>query len=362
MPTLTETERDGMTTALKQAIEVSPAHKAPRWVHAILTSSEAPVGQTPKEVVWTKNKAKLYRYVGERPPRHRTPILLVFALINRPYVFDLRPGHSFVEFLLGEGFDVYLLDWGVPGDEDRHITLDQYVGDYMRRAVRKVCRTSGVDALSIIGYCIGGTLTACYVSLFPDGIRNVVLLTAPIDFAEAGRFGTWTDRRYYDVDKLVDTLGNVPGRVIDLGAKLLNPIVNTAGTYVRLWDRVVDDAYVEGWMAMNRWVNDNPPFAGAAFRQWIKAFYHENRLVKGRLTLCGRRVDLSQIKQPLLDVAAQRDAIAPMATTQPLAEMVSSTDKDFTVIPGGHVGIMAGRGAQKVLWPHVAGWLSTRSD
>jgi polyhydroxyalkanoate synthase subunit PhaC len=354
-------DANGTATALRRAIDDSPATKVPRWVHAILTSPDAPVGQTPKEVVWTKNKARLYRYSGPGERRYRTPILLVFALINRPYVFDLRPGHSFVEFLLKEGFDVYLLDWGVPGDEDRHITVDEYVGEYLRRAVRKVCRTSGVDAISIIGYCIGGTLTACYVSLFPEGIRNVVLLTAPIDFADAGRFGLWTDRRYYDVDKLVDTLGNVPGGVIDFGAKLLNPVVNTAGTYVRLWDRVADDAYVDGWKAMNRWVGDNPPFAGAAFRQWIKEFYQENRLIRGTLELCGRRVDLANIRQPLLDVAANRDSIAPMATTQPLADAVSSTDKEFIVIPGGHVGIMAGRGAQKVLWPQVAAWLSTRS-
>lgn len=353
---------DAMETALRQAVDTSPAAKVPRWLHAVLTSSQAPVGQTPKEVIWTKNKAKLYRYVGEQPPRHRTPILLVFALINRPYVFDLRPGHSFVEFLLKEGYDVYLLDWGVPSDEDRHITIDDYVGQYMRRAVRKVCQTSGVDGLTIVGYCIGGALTACYASLFPDGLRNVVLLTAPIDFADAGRFGVWTDRRYYDVDKLVDTLGNVPGGVIDTGAKLLSPVVNTSGTLVRLWDRVLDDAYVEGWMAMNRWVNDNPPFAGAAFRQWIKEFYQENRLIRGELELCGRRVDLAQIRQPLLDVAADRDTIAPMPSTQPLKDRVGSEDKEFVVIPGGHVGIMAGRGAQKVLWPHVAAWLSTRSD
>jgi len=230
--TTTPTDQDPMVEALRRAVEGSPADKIPRWIHAIMTSSEAPIGQTPKKVVWTKNKARLYRYVGESPPRYKTPILLVFALINRPYVFDLRPGHSFVEYLLKQGFDVYLLDWGVPGDEDRHLTIDDYVGDYMRRAVRKVCRTSGADSLSIVGYCIGGTLTACYVSLFPQAIRNVVLLTAPIDFAEAGRFGLWTDKRYYDVDKLVDTLGNVPGRVIDFGAKLLNPVVNTAGTYV----------------------------------------------------------------------------------------------------------------------------------
>ena len=353
---------DPMAAALRRAVEDAPATKVPRWINAILTSYEAPVGQTPKEVVWTKNKAKLYRYVGERPPVHKTPILLVFALINRPYVFDLRPGHSFVEFLLKEGFDVYLLDWGVPGDEDRHITIDDYVGQYMRRAVRKVCRTSGVDELSILGYCIGGTLTACYVSLFPDGIRNVVLLTAPIDFAESGRFGLWTDRRYYDVDKLVDTMGNVPGRVIDMGAKLLSPVVNTAGTYVRLWDRVADDAYVEGWKAMNRWVSDNPPFAGAAFRQWIKEFYHENKLTRGKLELCGRPVNLANIRQPLLDVAANRDAIAPMETTQPLSDLVRSRDKEFVVIPGGHVGIMAGRGAVKVLWPKVSAWLADRSD
>src|SRR5947209_17357043 len=86
----------------------------------ILDGARAPTGQTPKEVIWTKNKAKLYHFVcgqGEQnePSREKRlpiPILLVYALINRPYVLDLMPGNSFVEYLVNQGFDVYMLDWG----------------------------------------------------------------------------------------------------------------------------------------------------------------------------------------------------------------------------------------------------------
>ena len=101
--------------------------------HLLLEADPVETGRTPKEVVWTKNKARLYRYEPEKGKRHPVPVLLVYALILRPYVLDLIPGNSLIEYLVGEGFDVYMLDWGVPGDEDKDLSFEHYVLDYLPR-------------------------------------------------------------------------------------------------------------------------------------------------------------------------------------------------------------------------------------
>ncbi len=331
-------------------------------LRASLQAHHAPVGLSPKEIVWTKNKAKLYRYTATAPRTHRTPILIIYALINRPYILDLAPGNSMIEFLVGQGFDVFLLDWGVPGPEDRHMRLDDYVFDYIPKAVRKARTISGADEITLLGYCIGGTLSTIFTATHPDaGVRNLVLLTTPIDFSEAGLLHMWTKRGYYDVDKLVDTFGNMPGELIDVGSRMLRPLGNVTN-YTKLWENALNDRYVHGWQAMSKWVNDAIPFPGEAFRQWIKEFYQDNKLVKGQLVMGGRRVDLADVHASLLMVAADKDHIAPLPGCEPLMEQVSSADKRFIALPGGHVSIVVGRNAVKGLWPQLAEWLDARSD
>jgi polyhydroxyalkanoate synthase len=326
---------------------------------AILGSVDAPVGLTPKELVWRKNKARLYRYLRTEPATHRTPIFLVLPLINRAYILDLRPGASFVEFLLARGFDVFLIDWGTPGDEDRALDITTLVTRYLPRAAKVIQRLTATDQITVLGYCIGGVLTTCFAALHPESTRNVVLLTAPIDFSDAGQFGRMTARGNFPVERLTDTFPTVPGQIPDIGSKLLNPLANYVGTYVRLWEKLGDpDFDVRGWQAMYRWVNDSVPFAGAAFRQWIVEFYQENRLARDMLEMDGRSVRMANIRCPVLNIAASRDQIAPRATTRVFTERVGSTDASEIVIEGGHVGIVVGRSASQNLWPRVAEWLS----
>ena len=205
-----------------------------RALNKVMTT-KAPIAQTPKELVWTLNKAKLYRYTPVVPQqeRHPVPLLLIFALMNRPYILDLRPGHSFVEFMLTRGFDVYLLDWGAPGLEDKHLKFDDYTMEYMPRAIRKVKALSGSEEFSMLGWCIGAILTTIYASMRPDdGLRNLILLTAPLDFSKKQEltFARWTDEKYFDVEKVLATFGNMPGEMIDYGAKSLKPVRTTSAT------------------------------------------------------------------------------------------------------------------------------------
>ncbi len=333
--------------------------RALEMARAVLGSMDAPVGLSPKELIWRKNKARLYRYVRSEPATRRTPIFLVLPLINRAYILDLRPGASFVEFLLSQGFDVFLIDWGTPGDEDRALDVTTLVTRYLPRAAKAIQRATGTDRMTVLGYCIGGALATCFTALHPEVARNLVLLTAPLDFSDAGKFGQMTARGVFPLERLIDTFPTVPGQMPDIGSKMLNPTANYIGTYRSLWEKLGDPNFdVKGWQAMYRWVNDSVPFAGAAFRQWIAEFYQENRLARDMLDMDGRPVRLADIQCPVLNIAATRDLIAPRPTTSVVTHRVGSQDASEIVIEGGHVGIVVGRTASQNLWPKLGDWLS----
>ena len=328
--------------------------------------SKAEIGQTPKEMVWAVNKARLYRYIPVVPTQERYPIplLLVFAIMNRPSILDLRPGHSFVEFMINQGFDVYLLDWGAPGYEDRNLKFDDYALEYLPRAIRKMKSVAGSDEFSMLGWCLGAIITTIYSAMLPeDGLRNLLLLTAPLDFSnrEGLTFARWTDEKYFDVDKVLAYFGNMPGEMIDYGARALKPVENYITSFCKLWDSLDDPRAVESWHAMNTWVRDTIPMAGAAYRQLIVNFYRKNELIQNRFQVRDQTVDLSRIKANLFTVIAGADHITPPCQSESIVDKISSTDKEVYHIPGGHIGVMAGSSAHRTTWPHIAAWLKARS-
>jgi polyhydroxyalkanoate synthase len=340
--------------------------RAPRaaleFTNIILTTPDAPIGRSPREVIWTHRGTTLYRYRSSARG-HAIPVLLVFALINRPEIFDLRPGNSLVEFMLGEGFDVFLVDWGVPGEEDAEMGLAEYVCDELHWAVRETLRSAGIEELTLVGWCIGGTLSAMYCALHPDGpVRNAILLTTPID-PSGSLYARWLGGEEFDVDLIADSYPALPGSGIDWANKLMKPVANHLTTYRRLFMSVLEGKEVRvGYQAMAKWVADNPPFASRAYREWVTWMYKENRLVDGRLRLRGQRVDLRRIEQNLLVVTAGADHIAPREGTVPLLDLVSSADVTHLARPGGHIGLIAGSKAKQEIWPELANWLAERSD
>jgi polyhydroxyalkanoate synthase len=331
-----------------------------------LLTSDAKIGQTPKQLVWTLNKAKLYRYASVVPKEqcHKTPLLLVFAIMNRPHVLDLRPGHSFVEYMLNHGHDLFLLDWGIPGPEDSCLMYDDYTLEYLPRVIRKMKSITGTGEFNMLGWCLGALISTLYACLRPnDGLKNLILLTAPLDFTDktAGGFTRWVSHPAFDPDKLTEAFGNVPGEMIDAGAKMLKPVENYFGSFINLWDNIDEPGRTEAWHAMNTWVRDIIPMSGAAYRQLINEFYKENRLIEGTLTLRGERVALGNLKANLLNVIAEADHITPPCQSERVMDLVSSQDKEVFRVKGGHIGIMAGRGAEKSTWPHIDEWLTNRS-
>jgi polyhydroxyalkanoate synthase subunit PhaC len=332
-----------------------------------VTTTKAPIGQTPRQAIWTLNKATLYRYTPVVPAeqRHPVPLLLVFALMNKSSILDLRPGNSFVEHMVQKGYDTYLLDWGTPGPEDSQTGLGDYTLEYIPRAVRKLKSVSGSDTFNLLGWCIGAMLSTIYASLrgSAEGLKSLILLTAPLDFTERDKISLarMTEERYFDLDRVLQAHGNMPAGLVDYGAKMLKPVENFVGGYTRLFDNLDDSKVVDSWHAMNTWVSDAIPLAGAAFRQFIVDFYRGNKLMKGTLSVRGETVDLSQLRASVLNVIGEDDHITPPCQSEHLLEKLGSTDKQLLRVPGGHIGLMAGSAAAKGTWPKIDAWLSQRS-
>ncbi len=319
------------------------------------------VGLTPKETIWRLNKARLYRYESRRT--RGVPILFSYALINRPYILDLQPGSSLVEYLTGEGYDVYVLDWGTPGEEDARLAFDDYVLGTLPRVAREVLRASGKPELTLIGYCMGGTMAGMYTALHPTGpVRNLVLLAAPCDFSRPGVMERWLAPENFDAEHVARAFHLVPADFINMGTKWLKPIQNYVSPWVRLAERGEKEDFVRTWRAMNTWVNDGVPFAGAAYRQWIHDFYQDNKLVRGELELGGRRVDLSAITCPVLNVSASEDHLVPAHQSEAWLHQIASADKTALTIRGGHVGIVASPRSSGDFFPKLAMWLEPRSE
>lgn len=326
-----------------------------------ISTGDPRVGLTPKEVIYERGTLKLFHYTPQSDEVYRTPLLLVMSLVSKPYILDLTPGQSLVEFLLKQGYDVYMIDWGVPRREDRYLRLEDYVLDFIPECIGLVQEDSGEEAISLVGYCMGGLLSVLYTALNPDGpVRNLACFTTPIDFHGMELFCRWTDRRYFDVDEIVDSLGNVPPEVLLASFDMLRPVSKVTGQ-IRLWDNMWNDDFVRSFRMVDRWAADQIPFPGEAFRQCIKEFQWDNKLVNGGFKLGGRDVNVSDVRVPFVHIVAEHDHIVPYAAARVLVPMVGSEDKEEIVLKGGHVSLVAGGNAIYRLWPRLDAWLMERS-
>lgn len=318
------------------------------------------VGKTEKSAVAQIEKATLYRFHRDSPPKKGPPLLIVYALVNRHYMTDLEPKRSMIRRLLDAGLDVYLIDWGYPDRSDAGLTLNDYLNRYVDRLVDEIRERHGVERLNILGICQGGTLSLCYAALHPGKVRNLVTMVAPVDFQTPDNLlSRWV--RHIDVDLMVDTLGNIPGEFLNWIFVSLKPARNVGGKMLDIVDSLDNRERIRTFLRMEKWINDSPVQAGEAFREFIKSFFQENRLVKGTLQIAGRPVRLSEVTMPVLNVYATLDHIVPPAASRALGKHVGSADYSEFAFEGGHIGIYVSTRAQRIVAPQIAGWLEQRS-
>jgi polyhydroxyalkanoate synthase len=319
-----------------------------------------PLGVTPRETIHSRGTLKLHHYRPLVESVYRVPLLIVTSLVNQPYILDLIPGQSMVEFLLRHGYDVYMIEWGRPRLEHKDLTLEDHVLDRLPECVARVLEHSGEQELSIVGYCVGGLLTLLYAGLHPQPpLKNLVCMAAPVDSDGLVSLKTWMGP-HFDEESLLAQYGNVPADWVQNSLRALRPLGKLAGA-MSLLNNVDRPDVVASNLRMGKWETDNIPFPGATFRQIVRDFLRANRLVRGNWVIGGRKVNPKSIRMPLVHLLAQEDHITPYASSHPLMEIVGSRDKQEIVVKGGHVGLVAGRGAQTRMWPALDDWLAPRS-
>lgn len=330
---------------------------------SLLTRPRPPVGTTPADVVHRENKWRLLRYRPDpgRAQKLQTPVLLVPSLINRHYVMDLLPGKSMAQDLVAAGHDVYCIDWGTPGDEDRFVDFDEVCDRYLGRAIRHVARTSPRNKTHVLGYCLGGTLATIHTAARPEHVASLFLLAAPVSFTDEGALAAWTRSPQFNVGSIVQGFGNVPWQLMQSAFHMLRPTLTMAKA-VGVIDRAANDEFLDGFLALETWGNDNVAFPGECYRQYIEQLYRGDALMQGTFSLSGIPARLENIECPVTSVVFEHDNIVPWQSAAALIDRVSSKDKVLLKLPGGHVGAVVSKAAQKNLWPKMSAFWAERDD
>jgi poly[(R)-3-hydroxyalkanoate] polymerase subunit PhaC len=320
------------------------------------------LGATPKDVVWRRDKAQLWRYRGG-PVRFEQPLMIVTSLVSRSYILDLLPGSSSVAFLRDQGFDVFMVDWGIPDELDAANTFETYVDEYLPRAIDALVRETGAEEITIVGYCLGGVLATLYASAHDTGlVRNLVLLATPVDFSKMGPMVAALVEGRLDPDELLDETGNVPADALYSGFYMMAPtsvVAQNATLLENLWN----DEFVGGFQAVGQWTRDQVPFPGAAFGQVVADLIRRNALMEGSWRLGGRKIDLTRTGANVLNVMASLDKVVPRAASEPVVELVGRPGRrEELIMQGGHATFGTGRSAFKHTLPRLAEWIASHSS
>ena len=317
------------------------------------------IAPTPCEVVYQEDRVRLKHYLPLAPQKIKTPLLMVYALINRETMLDLQPGRSVVQNLLKEGIDVYMIEWGYPTRKDRFLTIDDHVNGYLNDMVDFLRARHRTSRINVMGICMGGTFTVMYASLYPKKVKNLITTVTPSNFdTDKGLLHIWM--KEVDVDRMVDAFGNMPGDLMNLGFLLLNPARLMIDKYVGFFENADNKEFVENFIRMEKWIFDSPDVPGETFRQFIKDCYQNNLLINSRMALDGRRVNLKNLTMPLLNIYGRYDHLVPPEACELLIERVGSRDTENICLETGHIGIYVSSKFQKSLVPKIARWLQER--
>jgi polyhydroxyalkanoate synthase len=342
--------------------EVQEAYRKLEKVRNILyTAGNIGVGETPNEVLAETRAYRLLHYQQMVSKTARTPILVVYALINRSYVLDLQSDKSWIRSLLSQGFDVYLIDWKTPTAADKYVSFDDYVNCYIDDCVETVLKRNKVEKLTLHGYCMGGTMSTMYTALHQERVRNLAVIAPVIDgqkdFSVIGNLA-----KNMDVDKMLQIIGNLQSEQLYAFYLTLKPFKQGINKYWNFLQNVDNEQFVDNFLRLEKWLYDTPPIAGETFRQWVSDIYQKNLLMKNEMRLRDKIVDLSTIKVPLLNIIADEDHLVSPQCSAPLNDIVSSTDKRLMKFHTGHVGLIASLYSQNNVLPRVGQWLMARSQ
>lgn len=330
-------------------------------LNVLSSTLDTQLAQTPYDVVYTEDRVKLKHYRPLTDIAYKTPLFIVYALINRETMLDLQPDRSVVQNLLQNGMDVYMLDWGYPTRKDRFLTIDDHVNGYIHNAVETILKTHNIQSLNLMGVCMGGTFSTMYAATHPDKVKNLLLTVTPINFdTDAGLLHTWWGNPRFDVDSLVELQGNVSGDFLNQNFLLMNPSRLLIDKYYGFVNNATNKQFVENFIRMENWIFDSPDVPGETFRQFIKDCYQRNALIENKMQVGEKTIDLKKVTMPVLNIYGQYDHLVPPAACELTTQAVGSKDTEDVNLKTGHIGIYVSSKSQKEFVPKICNWLKER--
>lgn len=337
----------------------SAQEKMGRAADVLLGDLEAEIATTPYDVVFEVDRVKLKHYRPVTKKKLKTPLLLVYALINRETMLDLQPGRSVVENFLNQGVDVYMIDWGYPTRKDKYLGIDDHVNVYMDDIIDFIRERDKVKKVNLMGICMGGTFSVIYSALQPEKVQNLITTVTPTHFdINTGLLNIWM--RKLQVDEITNTFGNIPGDFLNFGFLLLNPARLMLDKYVSLYEHLDDKIFVENFLRMEKWIFDSPDIPGETFREFIRDCFQKNLLIQNKMEVGGQRVNLKKLTMPLLNIYGKFDHLVPPEACEKLTEVVGSKDTEDICLKTGHIGIYVSSRCQQEFTPKITQWLSER--
>ncbi|BDG70775.1 alpha/beta hydrolase [Roseomonas fluvialis] len=298
-------------------------------------------------VIWTEGGSRLLDFGGDGPA-----VLFVPSLVNRAYVLDLVPERSLMRWLPGQGFRTLLLDWGWPGEAERHFTLTDYVAGRLERAL-----AAAPGPVALAGYCMGGLLAIAAALRRPDRVRSLALLATPWDFhagPDAPRRARTAAALVPGLETLMEPTGALPVDTIQSLFAMLDPfgVAQKFRAFARLNP---DSERARLFVALEDWLNDGVPLPAPVARQCLAGWYGRNE--PGRLAwrVAGQVVDPAAWAGPAFVAIPERDRIVPPASAAAAAARLRGATTHIAA--GGHIGMVAGAGAEKALWQPLLAWL-----
>lgn len=331
-------------------------------LEGVRNHSEPNLEHSPRELIFQDNKLSLYHYLSPVSDNNiaLSPVLIIYALVNRPTILDLQENHSAIAAMLEYGLDVYLVDWGYPDNSDSNRGLDDYINRQLHTCVETVCNSCSMDSINLLGVCQGGTLSLCYSALHPERVKNLVLMVTPVDFqTENDNLSHWV--KNIDIDLMVNTLGNIPGSMLSNTFLSLKPYQLHLQKYLDLIDSIeqcedIRDR-ISNFIAMEQWIFNGPDLAGAMFREFVTSCYQQNQLIKGNLEIGGQCVDLKTLSMPILNIYASHDHIVPPEASRALHKLVKASNYHEMAVPGGHIGLFVRKKSLEHIFPAISHWL-----
>ncbi len=315
--------------------------------HAVRTPGATPRREVARDTGW-----RLYRYGNVDGP----PLLIVFALVNRPQVLDLSAERTLIGGLLARGVNVHLIEWDDP-EPQLDVSLATYVQTYLADCVRRLLESSAATQLDILGVCQGGVLALCYTALHAASVRRLVTMVTPVDFHTPDN-ALSNLLAHVDVALMTEVLGNIPGPLVTRAFLALKPYSLVSKKFLDAALGEIADERLEVFLRMEHWIHDAPSLAATAFREFVQLFFHENRLLAGGLRLDGKAVDVAAIRQPVFNVYALRDHIVPPAAARALGTVLRAAPYAEFAVDAGHIGLYVSRGATTQVPRRVADWLA----